>query len=303
MALASLVVFPDLKSLQAAFPHIDPAVVRHDLAYPAMLTFLPVGLLGVIIASLAAAYMSTISTHLNWGSSYIVNDFYKRFVRPEASEKQLVLVGRLSTVVLMIMAAGLALLLSNALQAFNILLQIGAGTGLLFILRWFWWRINAWCEITALVVSFVIAIYFQFVHGALGLSILSTHIQLVLGVGITTLSWIIVSLFSKPTDTKTLRNFYRLIGPGGPGWRSVIEKARKDGDPISREERPWNVPLGILCMVLGCVAVYSALFATGMWLYGNTGAASVLSVVSVATTLVLVRMWRRLTATWGKETR
>ena len=130
--------------------------MNDDLAFfPAMLSHLPSGILGLIVAALIAALMSTISTHLNWGSSYIVHDFYHRFINKNADEKTLVGVARISTVVLMICSALLALKLSSALSAFNILLQIGAGTGLIFILRWFWWRINAVSEIVAMIVSFV----------------------------------------------------------------------------------------------------------------------------------------------------
>ncbi|MEY4259073.1 MAG: hypothetical protein RL656_46, partial [Bacteroidota bacterium] len=185
IALASLIVFPDVASLQAAFPHLDPKVVKNDLAFSAMLNLLPAGLIGLLIAALLSAFMSTISTHLNWGSSYVVNDFYKRFLRPNAPQNELVNVGRISTVLLMVFAALLALALENALQAFNILLQIGAGTGLIFILRWFWWRINAYSEITAMVVSFMLALYFE-----LGMeNPLPEHIKLLAGVGITTLAW------------------------------------------------------------------------------------------------------------------
>ena len=162
IALASLVVFPDLDSIQRAFPNVSSDVINDDLAYSAMLTYLPSGLLGLVLASLIAAFMSTISTHLNWGASYITHDFYRRFIKPEATEKELVSIGRISTVLLMVFAALLALALQNALQAFNILLQIGAGTGLIYILRWFWWRINAYSEITAMVVSLLVAIIFEF---------------------------------------------------------------------------------------------------------------------------------------------
>ena len=168
IALASLIIFPDIQSIQLAFPNIDPSIVKDDLAYPAMMTFLPAGLIGLIVASLIAAFMSTISSHLNWGSSYVVYDFYQRFVKPDASEKELVKIGRLSTVVLMIASALFALLLSNALEAFQILLQIGAGTGLLFIMRWFWYRINAYSEVTAMTVSFILALYFKLIHVKLG---------------------------------------------------------------------------------------------------------------------------------------
>ena len=162
VALASLAVYPTLDSLAAAFPEVDPSILRHDLAYPAMLVFLPHGLLGLVVASLAAAYMSTISTHLNWGASYVVDDFYRRFLAPERSERHYVAVARLSTVGLIALALLVSLWLENALQAFQILLQIGAGTGMIFLLRWFWWRINAWSEISAMVISFAVAVWFQF---------------------------------------------------------------------------------------------------------------------------------------------
>ena len=190
IALASLIIFPDLNAIQAAFPAIDPNIIRDDLAYPAMMTLLPAGAIGLIVASLIAAFMSTISSHLNWGSSYVVHDFYHRFIDPNASEKRLVAVGRLSTVLLMVFSALFALVLSNALQAFQILLQIGAGTGLLFILRWFWYRINAYSELTAMVVSFVLAIYFQVIHAALGFTPIANDLQFLLSVGITTLCWV-----------------------------------------------------------------------------------------------------------------
>jgi len=294
VALCSLIVFPDLASLRAAFPNVDPGVIRHDLAYPAMLTYLPTGLLGLVVASLIAAFMSTISTHLNWGSSYVVNDFYKRFIYPDASEKQQVFVGRLTTFWLMVFTGILALLLSNALQAFHILLQIGAGTGLLFILRWFWWRINPFSELTAMIVSFLIAIYLQLIHPHTGLPAISTHIQLVLGVFITTTSWIVVTLLTRPSDTQKLRSFYRLVKPGGPGWKKVIEQARIENDPIDDETRGWDVPIGIICMVLGCFAVYSALFATGNWIYGKYILAVILTLVAIIATGLLVIMWNKL---------
>jgi len=288
VALSSLVVFPDLASLRAAFPHVDPSVVRNDLAYPAMLSYLPTGLLGLVVASLIAAFMSTISSHLNWGSSYIVNDFYHRFVKSGADEAELVRVGRIATVVLMVLAGLLALLLSNALQAFNILLQIGAGTGLLFLLRWFWWRVNPWSEITGMGVSFAVAVYFQFIHPHLPLPSLSTHLMLVAGVTITTLSWIGVTLVTPPSDAATLRSFYRLVRPGGPGWKEIEEQL--DGGELDRAGGAWEVPSGILRMTLGCFAVYGALFATGYWIYGNLLPAVLLSAVAVAAAAGLARL-------------
>ncbi len=287
VALASLVVFPDLDSLRSAFPHLDPQVVRDDLAYPAMLTFLPHGLLGLVVASLAAAYMSTISTHLNWGSSYIVNDFYRRFVRPSASERELVLVGRLSTIGLMLVAALLALRLENALQAFQILLQIGAGTGLLFLLRWFWWRINAWSELTAMVISFAVALGFFLTPSGL-----ASWQELLVGVGVTTIGWVSVTLATAPAEPETLVEFYRLTRPGGPGWRAVRDRAPDALGRVEGDARAWQVPRGLLCMLLASVAVYGALFATGYWLYARLPAALAATGVSAAAALVLVRVWR-----------
>jgi len=293
VALCSLVVFPDLQSLQTAFPDIDPGKIGHDLAYPAMLTFMPHGLLGMVLASLIAAYMSTISTHLNWGSSYVVNDFHKRFLRPNASEKELVLVGRISTLVLMIMASALALWLSNALQAFNIMLQVGAGTGLLFILRWFWWRINAFSELAAMIVSFVVAVCFQFFAP----SHIADWVKLLTGVGVTTVAWVLVTILTRPTDEATLRRFCRLINPGGPGWRAVLLRAAADGETIEGARQKWTVPMGILCMAVGCLAVYSALFATGYWIYSNHLPAIILTCTAVVSSVFLMMTWRRVNAT------
>jgi Na+/proline symporter len=260
-----------------------------------MLTFLPRGLLGLVIASLIAAYMSTISTHLNWGSSYVVNDFYLRFINPRASQKKLVAVGRTSTVLMMAAAAAISLWLENALQAFQILLQIGAGTGLLFILRWFWWRINAVSEVVAMVVSFCVAIYFQFFHMRMfPASQLSGWQQLCIGVGMTTVCWIVSTLFTRPTGKQTLREFCRRINPGGPGWKKVFADADAEKQPVEPLGNPVNFQAGIICMVTGCIAVYSALFATGMWLYGRFAPAVALTVVAALAAAVPVRMWKRV---------
>ena len=294
VALASLIVFPTVESMREAFPHISEQYVQNDFAYPAMLSFLPNGFLGLVVASLIAAFMSTISTQLNWGSSYIVHDFYQRFVNQEASEKQLVRVGQLCTVGLMLATFAIALLMSNALQAFNILLQVGAGTGLIFILRWFWWRVNAQSEIAAMVVSFVIALYLELIHPALGLEPLSTAAKLLWGVGITTFSWIATAFLTAPTDTETLRNFYRLVHPGGPGWKRVVAEAERDGEQLEDSTDAWDVPWGILCMFLGVVAVYCSLFATGQWVYGRYTLASVLTIVAISATVGLFRAWSRI---------
>jgi Na+/proline symporter len=261
VALCSIIVYPSLESIVDRFPGLDPSIVRHDLAYPAMLVFLPHGLLGLVVASLAAAYMSTISTHLNWGASYIVDDVYRRFISPHKDERHYVAVGRYSTVLLIVLASVISLWLENALQAFQILLQIGAGTGLIFLLRWFWWRINAWSEISAMVISFLVAVYFQFAHERLGLIPLHPSLMLVIGVAVTTSVWLVVTFATPPTERSTLQSFYDKIRPSGRGWRRIVDaKGSEDG----------NITAALLCWFLGCVLVYGALFGTGFLIYGNT---------------------------------
>jgi SSS family solute:Na+ symporter len=273
IALASLVVFPELSDLQKAFPNLSADKLGHDVAYPAMLTFLPSGLLGLVAASLIAAFMSTMSTQLNLGASYLVNDFYQRFFAPDASQSHLVWAGRLFTVVTTIMGLGLGLLLTDANQAFQLLLLLGAGTGLIYILRWFWWRINAWTEIIAMITSLLVAGYFTFFND----SLLDWE-KLVIGAVITTVVWVIATYFTPGTDDETLRNFYRLIRPGGSGWDPVIEKAAADGEPLQKEH--GQIPLEILSMVIGCILVYSTLFATGSWLYGRVANATFLTILA-----------------------
>ena len=294
IALASLIIFPEVSDLQKAFPNIDPSVIKDDLSYPAMLTYLPPGVLGLVLASLIAAFMSTISTHLNWGSSYIVNDFYHRFIDPKSSPKKLVLIARLSIVLLMFVAATLALLLSNALQAFNILLQIGAGTGLLFILRWFWYRINAWSEITAMVVSFALALYFQIIHTRIGFVELTNSMQLIIGILITTLAWVTVTLLTKPSNDETLESFYRKIKPGGPGWKKIADKIKNEDDPENANVEEWDVPVAILCMVVGSFMVFSLLFTIGYFIYGNYNIGLVMAFLSGLSLWILMKLWKKL---------
>ena len=287
IALASLVVYPNLASIQTAFPNIDPQILNDDLGYSAMLMTLPKGLLGLVVASLIAALMSTISTHLNWGSSYIVHDFYQRFVKPEATEKEKVMIGRLSTVVLMVFAGIVALYLENALDAFNILLQIGAGTGSIFILRWFWWRVNAWSEISGMIISFVIALCFKFFPTGL-----ESHWELVIGVGLTTLTWLIITLLTKPESDDTLTKFYNLITPYGMGWNRFKQKMKDQGVMLKQGIGKFSADL--MAVILGMFIVYSALFSIGMIVYGNTTNGLILAVITIASSLGLIRIWKRL---------
>ena len=291
VALCSLVVFPDLDSMKAAFP-AAANIINHDLGYPAMLTFIPSGLLGIVVTSLIAAYMSTISTHLNWGASYIVNDFYKRFVKPEASQKELLNIGRMLTVVLMVLAMIFALLLDNALGAFQILLQIGAGTGLLFILRWFWWRVNAASELAAMVISFAIAVYFNMIHESLGFAPMASWLQLVLGVGITTIGWIIVTYVTAPTSNEVLINFVNKVNPGGPGWSKIVKSA--PSGMLTADQTQWKVPIGILAMITGTIGIYSFLMGTGLFIYAKSTQGVLLYILGTLSILVLNRLWKKL---------
>ena len=255
IALASLVVFPELKDLQSAFPNLPADKLGHDVAYPAMLTLLPSGLLGLVAASLIAAFMSTMSTQVNLGASYLVNDFYQRFIRPDASEKQLVAVGRMFTVISIILGGGLGLMLTSAGQAFNLLLMIGAGTGLIYILRWFWWRINAYTEIVAMLSSLIIAGYMNF-----GNVDLEGWQKIVIGAILTTIIWITATFITPADDEETLRKFVKKVNPGGPGWKKY---------QVEGASEPWPVPQGILNMLLGCIAVYGFLLGVGQLIYGN----------------------------------
>jgi Na+/proline symporter len=306
VALCSIIIYPDLNALREAFPHVASRV-NDDMGYSAMLTFLPAGLLGLVVASLIAAYMSTISTHLNWGASYLVHDFYRRFVRPNSSEYELVQIGRVFTILLMVMAGLVALAMESALDNFKIMLMVGAGTGLIFILRWFWWRINAASEITAMIVSFIVAVYFRFFHGQVAFMLAETGsykavadfagllmndwIQLLFTIGITTVSWVLVTYLAKPVSEESLLNFCRTIQPGGPGWARITALLEKEDVAPSRA---WQVPQGILCMLLGCVSIYSALFATGYLIYGRYLLCALTTFLAVAASLLLARQWRRL---------
>ena len=278
IALSSLIIFPELADIKNAFPNLPADKLGHDVAYPAMLTLLPSGLLGLVAASLIAAFMSTMSTQLNLGASYLVNDFYHRFIKPDASEKQLVMAGRLFTVVSIILGGGLGLLLTSAGQAFTLLLMIGAGTGMIYILRWFWWRINAYTEIVAMVSSIIIAGYFNFANVGL-----EDWQKIVIGALLTTIVWILATYLTPPDDEETLRNFVKKVNPGGPGWT-------KYSDGISSE--PWPVPNGILCMVLGCVAVYGFLLGVGQLIYGQTGLGIIICGLGTVSSFGLYKLWK-----------
>ena len=277
IALSSLIIFPDLQDIQSAFPDLPESKLGHDVAYPAMLTLLPPGLLGLVAASLIAAFMSTMSTQLNLGASYLVNDFYKRFINKSANEQQQVAAGRLFTILSVCLGAGLGLTLTNASQAFELLLMIGAGTGLIYILRWFWWRINAFTEIIAMISSLIIAYYFNFLNDSY-----AVWIEIVIGAVLTTITWITATFITPPEDEKTLMRFVDIVNPGGPGWKKFEQKNIIKG---------WSVPKGILSMLLGSIAVYGVLLGTGSFIYGNYLIAIFLMVISFVCVYFLLKVW------------
>ncbi len=277
IALSSLIIFPELQDIQTAFPDLPESKLGHDVAYPAMLTLLPPGLLGLVAASLIAAFMSTMSTQLNLGASYLVNDFYKRFINKSANEQQQVAAGRLFTILSVCLGAGLGLTLTNASQAFELLLMIGAGTGLIYILRWFWWRINAYTEIIAMITSLIIAYYFNFLNDSF-----AVWIEIVIGAALTTITWIIATFITPPEDEKTLMRFVDIVNPGGPGWKKFEQKKT-----IER----WSVPKGILSMLLGSIAVYGILLGTGSFIYGNYLIATSLMAISLICVYFLLKAW------------
>jgi len=285
VALCSMLVYPTLGDIQSAFPHVDPGLIGNDIAYPAMLKFLPPGFMGIMVGSLIAAYVSTMDTHLNWGASYLVHDVYRRFLRPAASEKHCVRVSRVATAGLMVVAAVMVFFLENAKDSFDLMLSIGAGTGLIYLLRWFWWRINAWSEIAAMISSFCIAVAL-FVARKCGAAF-STHITLAVSVAVTTAVWVAVTLLTRPTSRETLVAFYRLVRPAGPGWQDIRRETGLGPSPDS-------LPHAFLGWVLGCALVYAALFGTGSYLYGHVIQGTVCLAVFIASGLGLAWLLPRI---------
>jgi SSS family solute:Na+ symporter len=290
VALCSILVYPTLMDIQNAFPHVDPRLIGDDIAYPAMLKFLPAGFVGLMAGGLVAANSSTILTHLNWGASYLVHDFYRRFMRKDAPESEYVLVGRLTTILLFLCSSAVVYMLDTAKDAFDVILQVGAGTGLLYLVRWFWWRVNAWCEVVAMISSFAVSI---------GLLILSrngvhfgTHVALVITVVFTTVCWVATAYLGPQTDRRVLIEFYRKVRPAGPGWAPVRAAA---GISVLDPRAPGdNIPLALIGWVSGCMMIWSALFTVGNFLYGQINYALGLLVVFAVSGGVLLYVIREL---------
>ncbi|NOT62183.1 MAG: Na+:solute symporter [Acidobacteria bacterium] len=286
VALASILVYPQLSDIQAAFPNLDPKLLGHDIAYPAMLKFLPVGFVGLMVGGLVAANSSTILTHLNWGASYLVHDFYRRFIKPDGEEKHYVLMGRLATVMLFFLSSALVFFLDSAKDAFDIILQVGAGTGLLYLVRWFWWRINAWCEVVAMISSFFIAVFLQTTS-------YSGSTKLLITIATTTVCWLLAAFFAPQTDKQTLIDFYRKVSPPGPGWAPVRAAA---GMTKTETAKGDSMPLALVGWVAGCTTIWSALFTVGNFLYGRTSAVWLLLVVFLLSGAVLIAVINKLWA-------
>jgi len=291
--LASLIVYPELSDIQKAFPNLDPRLLGHDIAFPAMLRFLPAGWMGLMLGGLIAANSSTILTHLNWGASYLVHDFYRRFIRPVAPESHYVIAGRLATILLFVCSSAMVFALDTAQGSFNIILQIGAGTGLLYLVRWFWWRVTAWCEIVAMGSSFVMSLLFLILTKTGGAP--STAAQLLITIAVTTVCWVAMAYLGPQTDRAVLMNFYRKVRPFGPGWKEIEATA----GPVSSDIRASdigseNFGLSLLGWFTGCIMIWSALFTVGNFLYGRTNYALALLFVFVITAVILIRVVQRL---------
>jgi Na+/proline symporter len=294
VALASIIVYPQLSDIQAAFPNLNPALLGNDIAYPAMLKFLPAGFIGLMVGGLVAANSSTILTHLNWGASYLVHDFYRRFINHDATEKHYVLMGRAATILLFVLSSGLVFVLDSAKGAFDIILQVGAGTGLLYLLRWFWWRVNAWSEVVAMISSFLISIVFlvlerQHIYAT------PTAARLVITVAATTVCWVLAAYLAPQTDRQTLLEFYTKVRPAGPGWEPIRKEAGLSKAEVAKTGD--SIPMALVGWVAGCTMIWSALFTVGNFLYGRSGYAVALAGVFAVSGLVLIRVVNRLWAT------
>jgi SSS family solute:Na+ symporter len=291
-ALASLIVYPQLSDIQRSFPNLDPKLLGHDIAFPAMLLFLPVGWMGLMVGGLIAANSSTILTHLNWGASYLVHDLYRRFIKPGADEKHYVLAGRLATILLFVASSAVVFVLDTAQDNFNIMLQVGAGSGLLYFVRWFWWRVTAWCEIVAMIVSFGFSVVLFILHKN-GTS-WGTHQELLMTVVLTTICWVATAYLGPQTDWDTLIKFYKKVHPFGPGWNEVKRRAGIHEDSAEAAAHGENVPAALLGWLSGSVMIWASLFCVGNFLYGRMEYAFALLAVFVISGWILVRVINRI---------
>ena len=239
VALAALVLYPEMEDKELGYPRM-------------MLDFLPVGVLGLAVASLVAAFMSTISTSINWGASYLTNDLYRRFVRPEASQRQLVFMGRVFSVVITVLAAVAAYFANDVAQVFRLVIAVGTGPGVVLILRWFWWRINAWAELAAMLAGFLVGVFTTLVPV---LVIEDFGVRLFVIVGITTAIWVVVLLATPPEPEAVLERFYRKVRPGGPGWKR--QRAATGLAPVQ------SLGLSVTQTFLAALVLFGLMFGVG----------------------------------------
>lgn len=281
VAFVALVMYPDLKTAKdpgAGFP-----MVIRDLA--------PTGLRGLLLVTFFAAYMSTISTQVNWGASYLVNDFYKRFLAPQATDKQLAAASRVASVIVLVVGGGVAFAMRDISvdTAWKLMLALGAGTGLVFMLRWFWWRINAWSEIVAMVASLVFFVAFDAVMGGEGQLLAKDEHLLVVVALVTIMCWLAATFATAPEDNSRLLEFYRHVRPTALGWGPIARQA-----PEVRS--PDRLGVSLVCAVLGAGIVYSVLPATGYILFGKWVAATACAAIAVVCAGLLVVLMRSNTA-------
>ena len=261
VGLCSVLVYPDLASIQAAFPKVDPSLIHGDMAYPAMLTKVPNGWLGLVAASMMGALFSTVAAHLNLGSAYVVNDFWKRFVRPSAGDRELIWVGRAAMLALLLLGCALAPHLKSAKAAFDLMLLIGAGSGAIFLLRWFWMRINAWTELTGMFVSFAVAFVLQ-----LGFPELVSWQKMLITIAVTSASWLAVTFLTPPTDAATAARFKAAV--------------RADGRDVGK---------GIVLTAVASFALFDLMYMVGAWIYGWYAKAAVATVLALGASVFVAR--------------
>ncbi len=273
--LATVILYPNLQDKEAGYVH-------------AFVDLLPTPWRGFMLAGFAAAYMSTVGTHLNWGASYLVNDFYKRFLKKDGTEKHYVAISRATTVFLFLASIGVTSQLSSVEKAWELLLGLGAGTGLVFILRWYWWRINAWSEISAMIASFVFSILgFIYIKPQFAADDPnSTAVVMLVTVACSTVVWLTVTFITSPEPDATLDSFYRRVRPGGPGWATVSARLGFGREPIPGGALAWTN------WIAGIVAVYATLFGIGKLIFGYTSNGLVMLAVAAAAFYWISRSFR-----------
>jgi len=245
-----------------------------------MVTFLPAGLKGLMIAAFFGAFMSTIDTHLNWGASYVVNDFYKRFIKRKASSAHYVLISRITVIIIMVLAGFTAYWMESIKGGWELMIAIGAGTGLIYILRWYWWRINAWSEISAMACSFVVAmILLKSPLGGGG--DLNWAYRILITVGITTCVWLAVTFLTPPVERQHLVRFYQKIKPGG-----LWQKIRSETPGVKSKT---SIGTDIINWILGTILIYSALFGVGRIILLETAKGILFLLITAVSGILLVK--------------